>query len=125
MSRRIVFALGGLLALTGVSCGQPSIVEKVTIVNRIEYDVHAEVGDGRSGWLTLGDFQRESEGMIRQVIDFGERWVFRFGYRNLEQVEVSMTRADLAAAGWRAEVPASLAERLRTRGEPASYTGRR
>lgn len=125
MSRRIAFALGGLLALTGVSCGEPRFVAKVTIVNPTEYDVHAEVGDGRSGWLNLGGVQRESEETIQQVTHFGERWVFRFGFRDLEQVEVPMTRAELAAAGWRVEVPATLADRLRTRREPASFTGRR
>jgi hypothetical protein len=124
MSRMARIALAVLLALGGVSCGAPSFVERITIVNPNEYDVLAEVSDGSSGWLHLGTtIERESEEMIEQVADMGERWVFRFRFRDLEQEQVTLSRAALSSAGWRVEVPESLAERLRTRGEPPSFSG--
>ena len=123
MSRIASIAVGVLLSLVGVSCGDPSFVDRITIVNPYEYDVPAEVSDGSSGWLHLGTIERESEDTIEQVADMGERWIFRFRYRDLEQEQVTLSRAALSSAGWRVEVPEALAERLRTRGEPPSFSG--
>jgi hypothetical protein len=122
-SRRIVF---GLFALALGSCGDPSYVERITVVNRHQYDVVAEVGDGASGFLNLGGVGREDEKTIEGVIDFGERWVFRFRYPYddaVDPIDVSITRAELEQAGWRIEVPASLAQRLREKGEQPSFSG--
>ena len=124
MSRSGRIAVVALLAFVGVSCGDPSFVDRVTIVNPHEYTVHAEVSDGSSGWLNLGGVDRESEDTTGQVIDMGERWVFRFTFRDLEQEQVTLSRAELSSAGWRVEVPEALAQRLRKRGEPPSYSGR-
>jgi hypothetical protein len=123
MSRIARIALAVLLALVGISCGDPTFVDRITIENPYEYDVLAEVSDGSSGWLHLGTLERESEEMIEQVADMGERWVFRFGFRDLELELVTLSRAALSSAGWRVEVPEALAERLRTRGEPPSFSG--
>lgn len=121
--KRLTFALLALVEFA-TSCGDPSFVEKVTIANSYEYDVLAEVsGDGVS-WLNLGGVDRESEETTQHVIDMGEQWIFRFRYpyEDVEPGEVSLTRSELQAAGWRVEVPAALAERLRKRGEPPSIS---
>jgi hypothetical protein len=120
--RRSLLALG-ILALPAASCGDPSFVDKVIVANPYEYNVHAEVSDGRSGWLNLGEVAPESEETNQQVVDMGPRWVFRFRFRDLEPVEVSLSRSELVSAGWRVEVPETLAQTLRARGEPPSYRG--
>jgi hypothetical protein len=120
--RRSLVALA-IVALGAASCGSPSFVDTVTVANPYEYNVQAEVSNGRSGWLNLGEVSRESEETRQQVIDMGQRWVFRFSFRDLEPVEVSLSRSDLASAGWRVAVPETLAEMLRSRGEPPSLQG--
>ena len=123
--RRLVYALVAVVGLT-TSCSDPSFVEKVEIANPYEYDVIAAVsGDGKA-WLSLGVLNRGDEVTRLQVIDLGERWFFRFRYPYDDDVEpavLSLTRSDLAGVAWRVEVPRSLAETLRKRGEPASYDG--
>lgn len=119
--KRLAVALGaiGLAALT--ACNTVRYVERVTIVNPYEYTLHAEVGRGASGWLNLGGVEREGEETIEQVIDMGERWVFRFRFGDIAEEQVTFSRAELAGRGWRVEVPKALPERLRKAGEPPSF----
>lgn len=123
--RRLIFALVAVVGLT-TACGDPSFVEKVTIANPYEYDVIVGVsGDGKA-WLNLGGLNRGDEVTRQQVIDMGERWFVRFRYPyedDVEPVVVSLTRSELVAAKWRVEVPESLAEILRKRGEDPSFDG--
>jgi len=114
---------GVVVGVALVSCGDPGFTAQVTIVNPHEYDVIVQVGDGESGFLSLGDVHRGTEETREHVIDFGETWVFVFRYPyddDAEPVEVSLTRAALAAADWRVDVPEVWAARLRAAEEPPS-----
>lgn len=115
MKRPIRILLAAALAVAAVSCGDATFVEKVTIVNPYEYDVHVAVGDGDSGWLNLGRVERESEQVTEQLLDMGERWVFRFRFRDGDEARIELPRSDLSSAGWRLEVPRAFTERLRAR----------
>lgn len=121
MRPSISLVLAGALALVPASCGDPTYVEKVTIANPYEYDVHVEAGGGKFGLLDLGTVRRNQEETVQQVIDMGDRWVFRFRFRDDEDERIEMSRSELSSAGWRVEIPKGLTERLRAKREPPSF----
>jgi hypothetical protein len=106
----------GLLVSSRVTSG-PSAVPELTIANPTLYQVDVDVtGADRSGWLPLGSVRRESEQTVQDVIDPGQQWVFRFRYGGRDAGELTLSRDDLRAAGWRITVPQAVGDRLRDEG---------
>jgi hypothetical protein len=61
---------------------------------------------------------------MREIIDHGDVWIFRFAGQGHDVGEVRLTRSDLAADDWVLNVPASVAQRLRDAGVSASLSQR-
>jgi hypothetical protein len=113
---------GAALLLTAgrLTADQPSFVPEVTVVNPTVYEVNVEIGGDHQGHLDPGTIRREQTATFEEVIDQGSRWVLRFSYGGVPGGEVSISRAKLAAAGWRITVPPEVGERLRQAGLRAS-----
>ena len=115
--------LGALIAVTRLVQRDVSYV-RITIENPLPYLINVEVtGVRRDGWFDLGAVGREQTKVVQEVVDQGDKWVFRFSYGGVEGGELLMGRHDLANAGWKITVPAAVADRLRDAGlSESSYT---
>jgi hypothetical protein len=106
-----------LIALLAAGCSTVSFVDEITFVNQTDYPAHVEVSDAsRQGWLNLTIAQRDVETTVRDVIDQGEVWVFRFDYAGQHEEEIEISRSELIRAEWKIEVPQSFGEALQRLG---------
>lgn len=107
-----------LLGFSITACsGAPPTVERIEIVNPTDYDVAVDVsGADSQGWLPLSIAEHGSSAIVREVVDQGERWRFRFRHFGETVGEISMSRDELEATGWLVEIPAEVGERLRDLG---------
>jgi hypothetical protein len=112
--------LGGrvLALLLLVACWGPArTVDRVTIVNPTDYDLAVDVsGADRDGRLPLAIVDHGSERMIREVVDQGRVWTFRFLHEGEAVGEITVARTVLERGGWRVEIPEEVGERLRDLG---------
>jgi hypothetical protein len=107
----------GIVVLLLPGCSNVSYISRVTIANPTSFPVNVDVsGEGRAKWLSLGSAEARSEATTRDVVDQGDVWVFRFDYIGVHSAMVETSRANLARAGWRVEVPRSLEGDLRAMG---------
>lgn len=97
----------------GAGCAEVSFVERVVIVNNTIYEPHVQVRGSTGGWLLLTTVPPRSTREVREVIDQGDLWVFRFTYARYEPFDLEVSRQELAEAGWRVEVPQELEDALR------------
>jgi hypothetical protein len=110
---RLLLALGTCSILTA-ACSGVAFVNEVTIVNDTAYSANVDVTDGeRDGWLGLTTVGPESSRRVREVIDQGDIWIFRFDYVGMHAEELKVSRRDLERNEWRVSVPASFEDRLR------------
>lgn len=107
----ISWFLLGLLLVGG--CADVSFVDEITFLNETDYPARVEVSDAsREEWMNLTIAQRDEETTVREVIDRGGIWVFRFGYAGEHEEELEISRADLVRADWIVEVPLSFGDAL-------------
>lgn len=100
----VAIALGWLLI------DEPARVD-LEVVNPTGREVGIEVReDGDSSWRRVATLDPESERTVRDLLDRGETWTFRFEEwgRPLSQIDVE--RAALAATGWRLQIPAPVSD---------------
>ena len=115
---RLLLALGTCTFLV-VGCSDVAVVDEVTIVNDTAYSTKVDVTDGaRDGWLGLATLGPGSSRTVREVIDQGDIWIFRFDYIGKHAEELEVSRRDLERNEWRVSVPESFEERLREMGVP-------
>ena len=109
-----------LILLVLAACAGPApTVDRVTIRNPTDYDIHVDVtGSERDGWLPLAIVEHGSETVVHDVIDQGARWTFRFVHEGDEAGEISFPRSELKRDGWRVEIPAETGEQLKDLGTP-------
>jgi hypothetical protein len=113
----MLLALGTCFLVVG--CSDVSFVDEVTIVNNTAYSPNVDVTDGaRDGWLGLATVGPESSSTVREVIDQGDVWIFRFDYVGMHAEELEVSRRDLERNEWRVSVPESFEDRLREMGIP-------
>jgi hypothetical protein len=94
------------------------LLVSIVALNPTAFAANVDVrGDQRDGWVGLATVQPESDATVRDVLDQGERWIFRFSYSGYEE-EIELTRVDLDRARWRVEIPAGFEAELRSRGVP-------
>jgi hypothetical protein len=99
-------------------CSDVSFIERVVIENNTVYAARVEVRGREGGWLALTTVRQESTREVREVIDQGDLWVFRFTYAGYESFDVEISRKELEESGWSVEVPQELEEALRGQGVP-------
>lgn len=107
----------GLLLLVVVSagvfaaCDDTSFIDRLLVVNQTEYPTRVEVRGEQSGWLAIATVEAGDTNDVRQVIDQGTTWTFRFSYAGV-RIETELTREQLERNGWEVEVPDGLSEAL-------------
>lgn len=119
----IVLAVVAVVGLIVVSLviPDPAMVERVTVRNGTEYDLDVDAAaSDHDGWTPVGIALAGSEQAFEQIVDHGDQWVFRFRGQGRDGGEVQVTRAELEANDWVLTVPASVADRIRETGAPAS-----
>jgi hypothetical protein len=120
----VLAALSFLLvvAVVAPALRVPAHQEALEVENPHPWLAHVEVAavdrDGRpDGWVGLGGVDGRSTHTFAEVVDLGDRWAFRFTYGDV-QVEQTLERDHLRAAGWRISVPAGFAAQLRADAVP-------
>ena len=100
------------------ACDAITFVERIILVNDTEYSADVDVRGEGGGWLGLTTVEAHETREVRDVIDQGSRWTFRFLYAHYDPVELTVGKEELVDAGWRVEVPVELEENLRAAGVP-------
>ncbi len=118
----VILGVVALLGLVIVSrlVPDPSTVDRVTIRNPTEYDLDVDAGTAGDGWTPVGIAIARSDTTIKDVIDVGDSWTFRFTGQGRDGGQVPVTREQLAANDWNFDVPASVGDRIRATGAPPS-----
>ena len=100
---------------------QPGHVPRLTIDNPSEYALDVAVtSGGRHGWLALSGLPVHATRDFQHVLDQGDTWVFSFRAQGRDGGQVTVSRADLEAGGWKLTVPTQVLDRLRAAGAPAN-----
>lgn len=107
----------GLTSLVGLSSG-PGTVARITFENPTPYALDIEVSGGHGGWTSAGSVRQNSTADVKEVIDHGDVWVFRFDSQGASGGELRLSRTELEASGWRVSIPAEVGARLAGAGAP-------
>jgi hypothetical protein len=119
-----VLALFGFVAVS-LLIPSPATVDHVTIKNGTEFDLNIDATSAsHDGWTPVGIALAHADTDMRDIIDHGDVWVFRFTGQGRDAGELRITRSDLAASNWSLTVPASVAQQLRDDGVPGSIGSR-
>jgi hypothetical protein len=117
----IVIAIASVLLIGIVVLSGPARVDHVTVANPTDYDVSIQLASSTDGArMPFAVVGLRSTREFSDVIDQGDTWVFRFRAQGQDAGALTVTRADLQAAGWQVTVPASVATQLQSLGIPAS-----
>jgi hypothetical protein len=91
----------------------PPRVDHVDIVNRSTSELEVSVAPaGGGGELGLAEALPRTTTRVEDVIDQGDDWVFRISTARCPPIDVPVSRAQLAADGWRFAVPDRVTEAL-------------
>lgn len=108
--------VGALFLAVGSPLEPPEHVSQITVTNPQAWNAEIDVTtEARDGWLGVGSVDRQDEQAFDEVIDQGDRWVFRFSYAG-EHTELVVDRAQLERDDWRVMVPSDFAERMQASG---------
>ena len=104
-----------LCAAMAYALRDPDTVPSVTVDNPSELDVNVSVhpadDDAR---LILATVPPTSSATNLDVLDQGDEWIFTFSSGGIEGGTLRVSRAKLAADGWRVSVPESVIQRLQS-----------
>jgi len=110
-----------LYLLVGSQLREPATVDQVTVVNPTDYGLEVSLLAGSDSRYDLGWVWDHSERDLRDVADVGDTWTFRFRYAGVVAGEQTTTRAELAANGWRIQIPTAVADQLAAAGVAPAY----
>ena len=117
----VALAVAAALAMAfvaGLSSG-PATVPRLTFENPTEYTLAIEVRAATdSAWTSAGSVAEKSTGVVEEVVDQGDVWVFRFDSQGHTGGELQLTRSELEDSGWTVAVPHEVGTRLAERGAP-------
>jgi len=119
MPRWIALVLLALIAFLGVSrlLHTTTMIDHVTIRNDSGYDLDVDAtGVAHDGWTPVGIALAHAATEVRDVVDHGDVWIFRFRGQARDGGEVRVTRAELEAGDWTVAVPAAVADRIGSAG---------
>jgi hypothetical protein len=117
----IIIAIAAVLVVGLIVLAEPGRVGQLSVTNASEYDIGIEITSGEGGtWLPFAVIGQRSTREFQDVLDQGNTWVFSFRSQGRDGGEMTMSRADLAAAGWKITVPDTAIEQFRQDGAPPS-----
>jgi hypothetical protein len=108
--------VGALLcALMTFALRDPEVVPRVTVENPSGIDVNVSVRPSTdASRLILATVPPTTTATNLDVLDQGDEWIFSFSSGGVEGGTVRMSRAKLAADGWRVVVPEPVIQRMQT-----------
>jgi hypothetical protein len=115
----VVAAVAGIALLVVVArfLEPPSVVADITVDNSTRYDLAIEVSSGDSaGSMAVGSARRIASTTFQEVVDQGDAWTFHFSAQGTDGGEVRISKADLAKAGWKLTIPATVSDELQAKG---------
>jgi hypothetical protein len=123
------FAAIALVAVGALVCigmtyalRNPDVVSRVTINNPSAIAVNVSVQPSRDGArLVLGTVPARGTAATLDVLDQGDDWIFSFSSGGVDGGTVRVSRAKLAADGWRLVVPDDVIARLQSRSFVPAY----
>jgi hypothetical protein len=105
--------------LSTLLLSSPSHVGQVTLDNQTGYDVRVDLGGfGSDSLVGLGTVTQHCQQTFHEVLDPGTTWTFVVGAQGQRGGAVTVTRAELEAAGWRVTIPAEIGNTLAAAGAP-------
>ena len=117
----IVIAIVAVMVIGIVLLSGPARVGHLTVDNPTDYDVSIQLAPSTNGaWLPLAVVGVHSTREFQDVVDQGDTWVFRFRAQGQDAGDLTVTKADLEAAGWHVTVPATVVTQLQQLGVPTS-----
>ncbi|MGH8983357.1 MAG: hypothetical protein ACRDY6_05715 [Acidimicrobiia bacterium] len=94
----------------------PAFIDRVTIVNDTAFDVNVDVAGSDGRVLGLEYVTAGETTVVRDVIDQGGTWEFRFSYGGTDAGTLLRNRSALERSNWTVEVPQEVEDRLETAG---------
>lgn len=116
----LVLAAGILAATVIAAPPNPSRVAELRVDNPTAFEIGIEVRGSGRGWMPVSWVGPGATRQVEAVIDQGETWTFRFSGQGRAAGELTMTRAELDAGGWRLTVPDRAGAMLAASGAPPS-----
>lgn len=112
----VVLAAAVAVGITLWLVEQPPRVP-LMVANDTDYELTiAATSPGDDSWLPILVIDPHQERARAGTIDQGSEWVFRFSGQGRDGGQITISRDQLAADGWRFEVPAEVAQRLEAQG---------
>jgi hypothetical protein len=111
-----LFVVGALLCVAmAFALQDPEVVPRVTVANPSRLDVNVSVRpEGDSSRLILATVSPTTTATNLDVLEQGDEWVFSFSSGGVDGGTLRVSRAKLAADGWRVEIPQSVIQRLQS-----------
>jgi hypothetical protein len=112
----VLFVVGALLCVAMVlALEEPDVVPRVTVENRGPIPVNVDVRGAKAGSrLVLDTVPAGSAAANLDVLDQGDTWIFGFSSGGVDGGSMRVSRAKLAADGWRLVVPDDVVARLQS-----------
>jgi hypothetical protein len=113
----VVLVVVGTLLVVGMvfALRDPDVVSRVTVENPGRLAVNVDVSGGPDDpHLILAPVPADGSATTRDVLDQGDEWIFHFTSGGVDGGTVRVSRAKLAANGWRVVVPESVTARLQS-----------
>jgi hypothetical protein len=120
----ITLAIIGALLCAGMAYAlrNPDVVSRVTIDNPSRIPVNVSVRPSTDGArLILSTVPAHSRATDLDVLDQGEEWIFSFSSGGVDGGTVRVSRAKLAADGWRLAIPNDVIARLQSNSFVPAY----
>jgi hypothetical protein len=112
----VLFVVGALLCVgMAFALRDPEIVPRVTVTNRSTLPINVDVRGTPSGSrLILDTVPARGQMTNVDVLEQGDDWIFGFTSGGVDGGTVRVSRAKLAADGWRLAVPDEVIARLQS-----------
>jgi hypothetical protein len=120
-----MIVVGALLcAAMAYALRDPDVVSRVTVDNPSELNVNVSVrSSDDASRLILATVPPTTAARNLDVLDQGDDWIFSFSSGGVDGGSVRLSRAKLAADGWRVVVPDSVIRRLQSASFIPAYQG--
>lgn len=116
LKKATVGLIGLLFLFAFAGCSEERFVAEVVLSNPTAYTATVKVTDGAGGGaLSLATVPPRSEVTVRDVLDQGSTWSFRFAYAGHEE-GMRLSSSELESSGWQVVVPESFEATLQERG---------